>query len=114
MNHIIDATGKKLGRVASEAARHLLGKNKAEFVKNKVVGCKVEIINASKASIPESKLKDKKYVRYSGYPGGLRAPSMENVIENKGYGEVFKLAVYGMIPSNRLRSTIMKNLSIKE
>jgi ribosomal protein L13 len=39
---------------------------------------------------------------------------MENVIENKGYGEVFKLAVYGMIPSNRLRSTIMKNLSIKE
>ena len=114
MNHVIDAAGKKLGRVASEAAKHLIGKNKAIFVKNKVVGDKVEIINASKIVIPESKLIQKRYVRYSGYPGGLRNPSMENVIEKKGYTEIFKLAVYGMIPSNRLRPIIMKNLTIKE
>jgi len=114
MKYTIDATGKKLGRVASEAARLLMGKNQPDFVRNKVLGGKVEIVNTSKADISEKKLLEKTYARYSGYPGGLRTPSMRSVIEKKGYREVFLLAVYGMLPSNKLRPQIMKNLSVKE
>lgn len=114
MKYIIDATNKKLGRVASEAAVFLIGKNKTDFARNKVSEIAVEIVNASKADISEKKLLGKKYVRYSGYPGGIKSPTMKNVIEKKGYSEVFTLAVYGMIPSNKLRSKIMKNLTVKE
>lgn len=114
MKYIIDATNKKLGRVASEAAVHLIGKDQASFVRNKVSGGIVEIVNASKADISEKKLLQKKYTRYSGYPGGLRSPSMKDVIGKKGYEEIFTLAVYGMIPSNKLRAKIMKNLTVKE
>lgn len=112
--HTIDATGKKIGRVATEAAVFLMGKNQPGFVRNKVSGVKVEILNTSKADIDEKKLMQKRYVRYSGYPGGIKSPTMKNVIEKKGYREVFKLAVYGMLPSNKLRPIIMKNLLIKE
>lgn len=114
MKYVIDATNKKLGRVASEAAVFLIGKNKTDFARNKVSGVAVEIINASKANISEKKLLDKKYVRYSGYPGGIKSPTMKNVIEKKGYAEIFTLAVYGMIPSNKLRPKIMKNLTVRE
>lgn len=114
MKYTIDATNKKLGRVASEAAVFLIGKNKADFARNKVSGAVVEIVNASKADVGEKKLLQKRYVRYSGYPGGLKSPTMKNVIEKKGYGEVFTLAVYGMIPPNKLRPRIMKNLTVTE
>ena len=114
MKYTIDATGKKLGRVASEAAVYLNGKNTVEFARNTITPTQVEIINASKADIDEKKLTTKTYDRYSGYPGGLRSPSMKNVVEKKGYAEIFTLAVYGMIPSNKLRAKIMKNLSVKE
>ena len=114
MKYTIDATNKKLGRVASEAAVHLIGKNQAAFVRNKVSGGVVEIVNASKADISEKKLLQKKYDRYSGYPGGLRSPSMKNVIDKKGYAEIFTLAFYCIIPSNKLRAKIMKNLIVKE
>ena len=112
--HIIDATNKKLGRVASEAAAILNGKNSTGFARNTVTHSVVLISNASKADISAKKLLQKKYVRYSGYPGGLRSPSMQNVIDKKGYKEIFTLAVYGMIPSNKLRDKIMKNLIVTE
>ncbi len=67
----IDAKGKKLGRVASEAASVLLGKKSAHFVKHKIISPKVEIANASKLEIAETKMNTKVYLRYSGYPGGL-------------------------------------------
>lgn len=114
MKYTIDATNRKLGRVASEAASILNGKNTASFARNTVTPTTVVITNASKADISEKKLVQKRYVRYSGYPGGLRNPSMENVIEKKGFSEIFTLAVYGMLPSNKLRAKIMKNLTVKE
>lgn len=114
MKHTIDATNRKLGRVASEAAVFLLGKNRTDFAKNKITAVAVEIVNAAKADVNEKKLLDKKYSRYSGYPGGLREPSMKMVVEKKGYAEIFRLAVHGMIPRNKLRSRIMKNLTVKE
>src|SRR3989338_10815091 len=114
MKKVIDATNKKLGRVASEAAVHLIGKNRTDFARNKITGVAVEIVNVSKADIDEKKLLDKKYERYSGYPGGLKSNSMKGVIGKKSYAEIFTLAVYGMIPSNKLRAKIMKNLTVIE
>jgi large subunit ribosomal protein L13 len=112
--HTIDAAGKTLGRTASEVAKILMGKNKPEYVKNKVTGDKVKLINVSKAKVDPRKLSEKLYDQYSGYPGGLKQEKMSDLIARKGMSEVFKLAVYGMIPANRLRAIIMKNLTISE
>lgn len=112
--HTIDATGKKLGRVASEAAMILMGKHKPSFVKHKIMGDEVKIENASKLDIDNKKKDSKIYTRYSGYPGGLKTETMSKVIENKGYKEVVERAVYGMLPNNKLRKQMMKNLEIKE
>ncbi len=114
MKYVIDAANKKLGRVASEAAALLNGKNTPAFARNKITDAEVEITNASKADISERKRNQTVYSRYSGYPGGLKTPSMATVIANKGYAEIFKLAVRGMVPANKLRAKIMKNLTVKE
>ncbi|MBU4480331.1 50S ribosomal protein L13 [Patescibacteria group bacterium] len=114
MEHTIDATEKKLGRVASEAAILLMGKNKADFEKNIVASVKVNITNASKLNIDPKKLDNKEYKNYSGYPGGLKIRKMKQVIGKKGVSEVVKKAVYGMLPSNKLRAIMMKNLIVTE
>jgi large subunit ribosomal protein L13 len=112
--HTIDAKDMKLGRVANKAAAFLMGKNLTNFARNVIPQVSVKIVNASKADIGEKKLTEKKYVRYTGYPGGLRAPIMRDVIAKKGHTEVFRLAVYGMLPPNKLRPRMMKNLIITE
>jgi len=112
--HTIDAKGKKLGRVASEAAVYLMGKREVGFAKNTVADMKVTIINASLADISEKKKKEKKYETYSGYPGGLKFQTLEKMIESKGYSEAFRVAVYGMLPGNKLRKQMMKNLIVTE
>jgi large subunit ribosomal protein L13 len=114
MEYTIDAKGKAIGRVASEAAKILMGKNKADFQKNKIAPHKVLITNASKAKITEKKAGSTFHEKYSGYPGGIRFESVQQVADKKGYAELFKLATYGMLPANRLRNKIMKNLKISE
>lgn len=114
MEYIIDATDKTLGRLASNAANILMGKNNPNFERNVVSENKVKLINASKAKIDLKKLKSKNYLRYSGYPGGLKSERMEEVIKKKGYKEIFEMAIYGMLPANRLRKIVMKNLFISE
>ncbi len=114
MKHVIDAKNRSIGRVATEAAVLLMGKNLPEFARNNVPEVKVEITNTSKANIDEKKKTQKTYSRYSGYPGGLRQPTMNEVISKKGYGELFKEAVSGMLPKNKLRQKMMNNLIVKE
>ncbi len=114
MNHTIDAQGKKPGRVASEAAAILNGKNLVSFVRNKVSGNKVTIINTSKATFDIKKLKQKEYITFTGFRGGLYTESLEHLIGRKGTKEVFERAVYRMLPSNSLRKEMMKNLTITE
>lgn len=114
MKYTIDATEKTLGRTASAAAVLLMGKNDPSFEKNEVSTNKVEIINASQTAISEKKLKSVFHETYSGYPGGLKYKSVEEVIAKKGYEELYKLAIYGMLPPNKLRPRMMKNLIIKE
>jgi large subunit ribosomal protein L13 len=114
MNHTIDAQGKKPGRVASEAAAILNGKNLVSFVRNKVSGNKVTIINTGKAAFDIKKLKQKEYITFTGFRGGLYTESLEHLIARKGAKEVFERAVYRMLPSNSLRKEMMKNLTITE
>lgn len=113
MEHIIDAQGKKLGRIASEAAKLLMGKNRADFARNNVPDIKVKIINTSKADMNNKKLNNKVYTTYSGYPGGLKQSSMKKIVNDKGMKEVFRKAVIGMLPDNKLKAKMMLNLKIE-
>ena len=114
MEHTLDATNEKLGRIASKAAALLAGKATVAFARNKMPTEKVKIINASKISFTEKKLKDKEYADYSGYPGGLKHLSVEQMIVRKGYSEIVKRAVVGMLPKNKLRAKMLINLKISE
>ncbi len=111
---IIDATGRTLGRVASEAASFLMGKDKASFERNKYSGIPVKVMNASKLRITPKKLTEIYHTRYSGIPGGLRIlPGTETILK-KGLKELVRLAIYQMLPSNKLRRTMMKDLKIED
>jgi|TARA_Y100000310_G_scaffold345555_1_gene466517 large subunit ribosomal protein L13 len=113
-SHTIDAAEKSMGRVASEAAKFLIGKHDTSFARNVAPNVKVTITNASKVNLTEKKRTERSHERYTGYPGGLRTETLEEVIEKKGYEELFRHAVYGMLPANRLRSHMMNNLTIVE
>ena len=109
----LDATNKKLGRIATEAAEILRGKNLPTFAPNVNPNHKVTIINAAQVDLDGTKLAEV-YDRYSGYPGGRKEETREHLIERRGYTPVFEHAVRGMLPSNRLRSRLMNNLTIVE
>lgn len=110
----IDAQDKTLGRVASAAAKVLLGKHKTDFAKHMVMGEEVTITNASKVRVSGNKERDKKYIRYSGYPGGQKTERYEQVVARKGHKEVIRDAVLGMLPKNKLQMRRIKLLTIKE
>jgi len=111
--HNINVKGKKLGRVASEAAMILMGKDMPDYTPNKVANVKVTIEGVSELAFTDKKLSDKEYQRYSGYPGGRKVFNMAHVVESHGAAEVLRKAVYGMLPANKLRKLIIKNLIIK-
>jgi large subunit ribosomal protein L13 len=112
VKYTVDAKGRTLGRVASEAASALLGKKSTNYVKNFVLPVEVEITNASGLTISEKKLSQKEYVHYTGYPGGLRTTTLSMLKDKKGIEEVLRKAVDGMIPRNKLRKDRMKRLTI--
>ena len=110
----IDAQDKSLGRVASAAAKALLGKHTATFAKNVVADVQVEILNASKVRISGDKEKQKLYIRYSGYPGGQKKETYGMLVSRRGYGEAIRRAVLGMLPKNRLQAKRIQLLTIEE
>lgn len=114
MNHQIDAKEQSLGRVASKAAVILMGKNSTAYVANKPGEDGVTIINAAQLKIGEKKRVQKMYDRYSGYPGGRSEKSLEKTIVARGYGEILRRAIKGMLPHNRLAAIRMKKLRITE
>lgn len=114
MDYTIDAAGKPLGRVASEAASMLLGKKSVHFVKHMVLPVTVTINNASKLAMSEKRIAGKSYQRFTGYPGGLKETSMQMMIDKKGIAEVVRITVDGMIPRNALRKERMKRLTIND
>lgn len=113
MKYTIDAQGKKLGRIASEAAKLLRGKGSASYTPNELPDAQVEILNASKLSIAEKKAAQTIYQRYSGYPGGLKETKLSEFVTKKGYGELLRKVILGMLPRNRQRSRIIKRLTVK-
>ncbi len=112
--HTIDAKGMKLGRVASEAARLLMGKDNTDFVRNSAPSVVVEIANAKAIDLSEKKLGTKEYVHYSGFPGGLRTETLDQALTKKGIREVLRKTIFGMLPKNKLRSVMIKNLIVNE
>ena len=114
MKYTIDAQGKKIGRVASEAAAVLLGKNSVSFQKNEVIPVTVEITNASKTDITSKKKSKDVYVTYTGFRGGLNSEKLGDLIKRRGMEEVYRRAIGRMIPRNKLHDPRMKNLIIKD
>lgn len=110
----IDATGKRLGIVATEAAKVLLGKTDVDFAKHTVAEVIVNISNASKLDISEKKKKDEVYQTYSGYPGGLRSETLGHLGDRRGYSEALRRTIGGMLPNNKLKKPMLKNLIITE
>ena len=108
---LIDANGKVLGRLATEIAKILRGKNKAIFSPHVDTGDFVVVVNAEKVKLTGNKLKGKVYYHHSGYPGGIRAVTAETLLALKPE-ELLRRAVKGMLPKNRLGRRIVKKLKI--
>ncbi len=111
--YTVDAKGKRLGKLATEIATLLNGKNKPDFAKHIVAPVKVTVTNASKMDIPAKK-KGEIYQSYSGYPGGRSTETLDHLGNRLGFGEVIRRTVKGMLPKNKLQSIMMKNLEITE
>jgi large subunit ribosomal protein L13 len=108
---VIDATNEVLGRLASEVAKILRGKNKTDFTPHVDCGDNVIIINAEKVRLTGNKTSDKKYIRHTGYPGGQRSETAEHLM-NRLPEKVIERAVKGMLPKSRLGEAIFKNLFV--
>lgn len=109
--YLVDAKGKTLGRLASEVATILMGKQKPLFSPHVDCGDYVIIVNASKVHLSGKKLEQKKYYHHSGYPGGIKEVSYATLMEKKPVFVVEK-AVKGMLPKNRLGRGIFKKLKV--
>lgn len=107
--HLIDARGKVLGRMSTEIAAHLSGKNKVTFVRSLDMGDNVVVINVKEVKLTGRKEQQKVYQRYSGFPGGLKNISYEQMM-SKRPDEIIRHSVYGMLPKNKLRSRMITRL----
>ena len=111
--HKIDAANQSVGRLASQIAIILRGKNKPEFQPHLDLGDIVQVSNADKLKFTGKKLEQKKYFRYSGYPGGLKETKMGDLAKNNP-AEILRRAVREMLPGNKLRNGMMKRLIISK
>lgn len=109
--YVVDAEGKTLGRLASRIAAVLRGKHKPQFSPAVDIGDFVIVINAEKIRVTGRKLEQKKYYRYSGYPGGLREFTLAQQLDRHPT-RVIKAAVRGMLPRNRLGRKMFKKLKV--
>ena len=108
---LIDANGEVLGRLASQVAKILRGKNKPSFTPNVDCGDNVIVINADKVKLTGNKMTDKVYVRHTGYPGGQRFATPADYLKRKPEFVIEK-AVKGMLPKNRLGAALLRNLKV--
>jgi len=109
--YVIDATDEVLGRLASQVAKILRGKNKPSYTPHADCGDYVIVINADKVKLTGKKMDEKEYVRYTGYPGGQRFATPADFLKRKP-AFVIEHAVKGMLPKTRLGEAIIKNLKV--
>jgi large subunit ribosomal protein L13 len=109
--YVIDAEGQTLGRLASEIARLLRGKTKPQYTPHVDTGDFVIVVNADKVSVSGRKAEQKLYRRHTGYPGGLKEVTYEQMMDRKP-AEILRKAVYGMMPKTRLARQQFRKLKI--
>ena len=109
--HLVDIKGKTLGRISTEIAHKLMGKPKPYFVRNLDCGDYVVVVNAKEVKVTGKKETGKKYYRHSGYPGGFKAETLEDVRKDKPE-EIIRHAVAGMLPQNKLKAKMLKRLRV--
>jgi large subunit ribosomal protein L13 len=109
----IDAAGKRLGKIATEAASVLMGKNSANFARHTVEDVTVTIANVSKLDITE-KRGTEIYQSYSGWPGGRKTETLDHLATRRGYTEIVRRTIGGMLPNNKLKKQLLKQLVITE
>lgn len=109
--HLFDAQGKVLGRLATEIAKTLSGRNKVDYIPHIDGGDFVVVINADKIRVTGNKMEGKIYHKFSGYPGGISSISLKDLLA-KDSGKVIQNAVYGMLPKNKLRDKMMLRLNV--
>lgn len=108
---LVDAEGHSLGRVATKVATYLRGKHKPQFTPHMDTGDNVVVINAEKVNLTGNKLQQKEYFRHTGFPGGERFTSAEDMLDKKPTFLV-ENAVKGMLPKNKLSNKLMTNLRV--
>lgn len=108
---LVDAEGQTVGRLASKVAKLIRGKHKTNFTPHADCGDNVIVINAEKISFSGTKLKDKTYIRYTGYPGGQRSLTAQQLLE-KNPQRVVEKAIKGMLPKNTLGRNLFTNLKV--
>jgi large subunit ribosomal protein L13 len=110
--HVIDATNQILGRLAVKVVSLLRGKNKPEFFPYKDMGDFVTIKNVANLKVTGKKLEQKMYYSFSGYIGSLKGTPLKKMMKEKP-AKVLRIAVYGMLPKNKLRAKMMKRLKVE-
>lgn len=108
---VVDATDKVLGRLATEIARRLRGKHKAEYTPHVDTGDYIVVTNAEKVIVTGSKFTDKMYYRHTGYPGGIKSDSFEK-LQARNPVRIIELAVKGMLPKNPLGREMYRKLKV--
>ena len=108
---VVDAEGKTLGRLATEIARRLRGKHKAEYTPHVDTGDYIVVINAEKVHVTGNKAAAKQYYRHTGYPGGLRSMNFEKLIDHAPE-RVLEIAVKGMLPKGPLGRAMHKKMKV--
>jgi large subunit ribosomal protein L13 len=108
---VVDATGKTLGRLATQVADALRGKRKPDYTPHVDVGDFVIVVNAEKVAVSGKKREEKLYYRHSGYPGGLRTRTLAELLQRRPE-EVIRLAVRGMLPRTRLGRAQLRKLKV--
>ena len=109
--YVVDASGKTLGRLASEVAHRLRGKHKPEYTPHVDTGDYIIVINAEKVRVTGRKAQDKMYHRHTGYPGGLKSTNFEKLIQEHPE-RVIQQAVKGMLPKNPLGRAMFRKLKV--
>ncbi len=109
--YIVDASGKTLGRLATEVARRLRGKHKPEYTPHLDTGDYIVVINARQIRVTGNKAKDKIYHSHSGYPGGIKSINFEKLLEKKPE-QVIEKAVKGMLPRGPLGRAMFRKLKV--
>ena len=109
--HVVDATGKTLGRLSSRVAQVLRGKQKVDYTPHMDMGDFVIIINAEKVLLTGNKEEQKEYFRHTNYPGGAKTSSLK-LLRTKNPEFILKNAVKGMLPHNKLGKKILEHLKI--